>query len=151
VSDKENTVGKDKDINWRRARFVSEFCANGGNATEAAIAAGYSARSARQQGSRLLTNDDIQAEIQAHKTALQVQSGRDSGWLMVKLEVEATDPNSSPSERIRALEVMGRVMGAYAPEKRQVEAVSSGFFADLTPEDDLPENVLPFKSETCGD
>ena len=147
MSDKTNTEGKDKDMNWRRARFVSEFCANGGNATEAAIAAGYSARSARQQGSRLLTNDDIQLEIQAHKAALQVQSGRDSVWLMEKLETEATAKESSASERIRALEVMGRVMGAYAPEKRQVETVSSGFFADLEPEEDLPANVFPFKSE----
>tara|TARA_B100001093_G_scaffold339802_1_gene324574 strand:+ start:2596 stop:2751 length:156 start_codon:yes stop_codon:yes gene_type:complete len=29
---------------------------------------------------------------------------------------------------------MGRVMGAYAPEKSQVENVGSGFFADLQPE-----------------
>ena len=50
------------------------------------------------------------------------------------------DPSNTGSERIRALEVMGRVMGAYAPEKSQVENVSSGFFADLeieNSEDDI--------------
>ena len=126
--------------NWRQARFVSEFCANGGNATKAAEAAGYKAKSARQQGARLLTKASIKSEIQAHKAALQVQSGRDAGWLMGNLEREAMDLSNSGSERIRALEVMGRVMGAYAPEKSQVENVSSGFFADLeieNSEDDI--------------
>lgn len=120
--------------NWRQARFVSEYCANGGNATRAAEAAGYKAKSARQQGARLLTKASIKSEIQAHKAALQVQSGRDSCWLMGNLEREAMDPSNTGSERIRALEVMGRVMGAYAPEKSQVENVGSGFFADLQPE-----------------
>lgn len=45
---------------WRRFvdAYVLEF-----NATSAAIAAGYSRRTARQQGSRLLTNVDIAAAI----------------------------------------------------------------------------------------
>lgn len=132
--------------NWRQARFVSEYCANGGNATKAAEAAGYSAKSSRQQGARLLTKASIKAEIQAHKAALQVQSGRDAGWLMGNLEREAIDPSNSGSERIRALEVMGRVMGAYAPEKQQIETVGSGFFADLSPEesDALEESMGEF-------
>lgn len=35
------------------------------NATQAAIRAGYSARTAKQQGQRLLTRDDVQAAIQS--------------------------------------------------------------------------------------
>lgn len=42
--------------------FVEEYL-RCWNATEAALVAGYADRSARQQGSRLLTNDDIAAEI----------------------------------------------------------------------------------------
>lgn len=51
-------------LNARQEAFVNEYlkCRN---AAEAARRAGYSARSARQQGQRLLTNDDILAEIQA--------------------------------------------------------------------------------------
>ena len=46
----------------RRARFVSEYLVDL-NATQAAIRAGYSRRTARQQGSRLLTNVDVKRAI----------------------------------------------------------------------------------------
>lgn len=46
----------------RRARFVAEYLVDH-NATQAAIRAGYSPRSAYAQGSRLLKDDEVQAEI----------------------------------------------------------------------------------------
>jgi phage terminase small subunit len=48
----------------RRARFVLEYLKDL-NATQAAIRAGYSPRTARSQGSELLTFPDVQAAIQA--------------------------------------------------------------------------------------
>lgn len=52
----------------KQERFVTEYlrCFN---ATEAAIAAGYSPRTARVQGSRLLTNADIRAAIEKAQDA----------------------------------------------------------------------------------
>jgi phage terminase small subunit len=44
------------------ARFVAEYLVDF-NATQAAIRAGYSAKSAKQIGSRLLTRDDVKAAI----------------------------------------------------------------------------------------
>lgn len=53
----------------RRKRFVHAYLGEAnGNATQAAIVAGYSAGSAKQQGSRLLTNVDVQQAIQKHVT-----------------------------------------------------------------------------------
>lgn len=46
----------------KRARFVQEY-AKDLNATQAAIRAGYSAKSAKMQGSRLMTNADIQQAV----------------------------------------------------------------------------------------
>lgn len=46
----------------KRMAFVNEYLVDL-NATQAAIRAGYAIRSARQQSNRLLTNDDIKAEI----------------------------------------------------------------------------------------
>jgi phage terminase small subunit len=43
----------------RKKLFVEAFIANGGNATEAAIQAGYSAKSAGQQASRLLKDANV--------------------------------------------------------------------------------------------
>lgn len=48
--------------NKKHALFVREYLVNL-NATDAAIRAGYSKKTARQQGSRLLSNVDIQAAI----------------------------------------------------------------------------------------
>src|SRR5438552_7685399 len=47
----------------RKARFVEAYIENGYNATQAAITAGYSAKSARRIGTRLSTNVHIAAEI----------------------------------------------------------------------------------------
>lgn len=46
----------------KQARFVAEYLKDQ-NATQAAIRAGYSERTAKQQGSRLLTNADVVAAV----------------------------------------------------------------------------------------
>lgn len=59
----------------RRAEFVEAFVANGGNATKAAIAAGYSEKTARQQGARLLSDVAISGAI-AKRSAEAVASAQ---------------------------------------------------------------------------
>ena len=51
----------------RQAMFVSEFCVDG-NATQAAIRAGYSAKTARQQGALNMANAAIASEIAKAQT-----------------------------------------------------------------------------------
>jgi phage terminase small subunit len=51
-------------LTQRQKLFISAYQANGGNATDAAKQAGYSAHTARSQGQRLLTHVDIAAEIE---------------------------------------------------------------------------------------
>lgn len=60
-------------LNKKQQKFVEEYL-QCWNATKAATAAGYSANSARQQGSRLLTNADIDAEIRDRLAELQVST-----------------------------------------------------------------------------
>lgn len=47
----------------RKKLFVEAYVTNGGNATQAAISAGLSAKTARQQGARLLSDVAIATEI----------------------------------------------------------------------------------------
>jgi phage terminase small subunit len=54
----------------RRKRFAEAYIANGGNATEAAKAAGYSEKTARQQGARLLSDVSIQRRIAERRESL---------------------------------------------------------------------------------
>src|SRR5271154_1633474 len=54
----------------KQDRFVAEYLANGLNAPNAAIAAGYSERTARQQGSRMLSNPEVAAAVSGKTTQL---------------------------------------------------------------------------------
>lgn len=54
----------------KQKKFVNEYLIDL-NATQAAIRAGYSEKTARSIGQRLLTNVDIQSDIQKRQTALQ--------------------------------------------------------------------------------
>lgn len=51
-------------LNPKQQRFVAEYLVNL-NATQAAIRAGYSAKTAKAQGSRLLTHVDVAAAVAA--------------------------------------------------------------------------------------
>jgi len=54
----------------RRAVFVEAYIANGGNATDAAIKAGYSAKTAYQAGPRLLKRVEIATAIAERRKSL---------------------------------------------------------------------------------
>ena len=140
--------GNPKNLNWRQSKFVAEYVETG-NALQSARAAGYS--HPKQQRSRLLTHVDVIAAIEAHKRQMMARAVDGSEWVVDRLKVEAMDPENSDAARVRSLELMGKHYGIFAPEKTQVEQVSSGFFADLEPDEVLPENVLPFKSSACDD
>lgn len=53
--------------------FVAEYVTNGGNATQAAIAAGYSPTSARHHASRLLKRRNIAQQIASRQGKLAVR------------------------------------------------------------------------------
>lgn len=73
-----------------RALFIAEYLRTH-NATKAAIAAGYSEKTARQQGARLLSNVDIRAEIQAQRKEMVKAAKVDAQDVLSRLkdEVEA--------------------------------------------------------------
>jgi phage terminase small subunit len=50
-------------MNSKQQAFVEAYCCNGFNATQAAITAGYSEKTATMQASRLLTNDNVKAAV----------------------------------------------------------------------------------------
>lgn len=56
-----------KDLNFQQEQFALEWLANGYNGMRAAIAAGYSERSATVQGSQLLSNPKVVAFIEARR------------------------------------------------------------------------------------
>lgn len=63
-----------KALNPKQERFVAEYLVDL-NATQAAIRAGYSAKTAKEQGARLLTNVHIQAAVQKRRQQHQENTG----------------------------------------------------------------------------
>ena len=60
-------------MNERQRRFVEEYLVDG-NATQAAIRAGYSERAANREGSRLLSKVDVKAAIESRRRERSVQA-----------------------------------------------------------------------------
>lgn len=74
----------------KRGRFVEEYL-HDLNATQAAIRAGYSQKTAYSQGQRLLKDVEVSAAIAEAKTARSTRTRVDADWLLRRLadEVEA--------------------------------------------------------------
>ena len=83
-----------------RALFIAEYLRTN-NATKAAVAAGYSEKTARQQGARLLSNVDIRAEIQTERRAMVAAAKVDAQDVLSRLkdEVEADIADLFDDER----------------------------------------------------
>ena len=118
-------------LTQKQRRFIDEYIISG-NATQAAIKAGYSKKTARKIGQENLTKPDIKAaiekrnaEIQSKKTAdltevmeyltsvmrgEQTESVATSKGVYFNVEVSAKD-------RIKAAELIGKRNGAWTDKK----------------------------------
>lgn len=70
---KKPTMAGGSDAANKRRLFVEAYLSNGGNATQAAISAGFSAKSARKKGSDVLREPRVQAAIKARQEVLAVK------------------------------------------------------------------------------
>ncbi len=97
----------------KRERFVAEVIKNGGNATQAAIAAGYAKSSARVEGHRLLANVSIQERIQRAKERAGVTPEIVTGVLAQHLLGDISDVLDDEGrfdyERAKKLRVTGQI------------------------------------------
>lgn len=74
-------------LNARQTAFISFYVIDF-NATQAAIKAGYSQKTASQKGSTLLNNVKVLAEINRRKQALAARSEITRDWLVKELASE---------------------------------------------------------------
>ena len=94
------------------------------NATQAAIRAGYSPRTARLTGHRLITDDNVIAELDIARQRRSAQTQITAADVLKMLEREATagDVDQPNSARIKAQELIGKHLGMFT-DKVQVENV----------------------------
>ena len=93
-----------------------------GNATKAAIKAGYSQKTARSQGQRMLTNVDIKKAI-----AKAQQKTAERNEMTIDSQLEYTQDirkralgDKNYKAELTANDQVNKIMGAYAPTKHEV-------------------------------
>lgn len=109
----------DKTLTPRQERFVQEYLVDL-NATQAAIRAGYSARTAQEQSSRLLSNAIVQAAIQAGRKALSQRTEVTQDRVVLELaHVAFSDATVYDSDD------RGKVVLADGTDREAVRAIAS--------------------------
>lgn len=106
----------------KQKRFVSEYLI-GLNATAAAKRAGYSEKTAYSMGQRLLKKVEIQKAVQNANNARQERTEVTQDYVIKKLK-EITDKDASDaqdsglkySNKIKALELLGKHLGTWEPK-----------------------------------
>ena len=103
--------------------FVEYYLANGFNAKQAAISAGYSAKSAEAEGSRLLRNDKVLKMLNKAKSEIKTRCGYSQDMLVKELELaqKMAIETQNPSSYIKAVEVKARLLGLNEPEESKVQ------------------------------
>ncbi len=98
-----------------------------GNATQAAIQAGYSASSARQSAARLMSKAAIRDAIAARQAldSQQLQIGRQEAIQGLLLAIADAKAQGNPAAMISGWREIGRMLGFYEPDRAEV-AVTVG-------------------------
>ena len=104
----------------KQQRFVEEYLVDL-NATQAAIRAGYSAKTARAQGQRMLTKVDIEEAIQAAqaKRSERVQCTQDSVLEGIIRCTQASENAEDYRTALKGYELQGRHLGMFTDKGQQ--------------------------------
>ena len=115
-----------KDLNPKQQRFVDEYLVDL-NATQAAIRAGYSEKTAKVQGSRLLTNVIVAEAIQRGQQQIADKFELTQEYIIEKL-IENLDGSLREGQRgpaNGALTLLGKHIGMFV-DRTRVEGPNGG-------------------------
>ncbi len=121
-------------LQTKRQTFVREFLVDR-NATKAAERAGYSVRTAKQQGSRLLTFVDVQSEIAALEAA-QVEVDLVNREFVINGLRNLALNAKTESSQVRAYELLGKHLRLF------VDVTETTVVHDVTQLQSYSENEL---------
>ncbi len=117
-------------MNARKDRFCLEYAASG-NATQAAISAGYSPKTARSQGNRLLTNADIKARIEELQQETRREKIADIDAIQTFWTEVLRDPHAKTADRLKASELLARSQGVFLRTFERTEDSDGGIVDDV--------------------
>ena len=121
-------------LNTRQKAFCEYYVACG-NATESAIKAGYSEKTARSIGQRLLTNVDIKKyikELQEKAKESRILTAREKReWLSEVIK----NGNEKLQDRLKALDILNKMDGEYIEKMQLSGQLNTNPFSGLTIEE----------------
>jgi phage terminase small subunit len=103
----------------KKLEFAAEYAIDR-NATQAAIRAGYSERSAYSQGSRLLKNVEVQTEIDRQQSRHAGRVDVQVDEIVNGLKTIAVDLSAPSAARVSAWKALGEYKGMFATGVREV-------------------------------
>jgi len=99
-------------LNDKQKKFVDYYCQSG-NAAQSAIRAGYSEKTARSQGQRLLTKVDIKSAIEKRNQDLEDERIADITEIKQFWTAMFRDPMSESKDQLKASELLAKTEGAF--------------------------------------
>ena len=105
-------------MNEKQRAFAVEYVKDR-NATQAAIRAGYSKKTAYSKGNQLLKIIEVQALIKELEDAAAARSAVTVDKIVNRLNKIAEDPRAKDADKIRADELLGKYLGMFT-DKVQV-------------------------------
>jgi len=106
-------------MNTRQDIFVSEYLKSG-NATEAAINAGYSKKTAYSIGQRLLKNVEINQKIMKYREKISQEAELKVCDIVLEIRELALNAKSE-TNRLRAYDMLMKHLGGYVNELKIIE------------------------------
>ena len=140
-----------RELTARQSAFVSEYLVDY-NATQAAIRAGYSEKTAKEQASRLLSKVNVKQAVKEKQREIMKQMDLRAEDVIndvvrLKEACMAPDENGRPSDAtnaVRCLTLLGNNLGTWKKERFSDEGVQ--YIVKHTglsdSDDETPENVV---------
>ena len=109
-----------RQLNPRQQAFAREYVANGGNATQAAVAAGYSHATVDKSAKRLTEHAGIRGEIDRRQRALEVRSDYTVDMWRANLlsDLDGAREAGNWSAVMKSHELLGRHLGALQTDQQ---------------------------------
>lgn len=131
-------------MNNKQRRFAEEYMIDS-NATQAAIRAGYSAKTANEQGARLLANVSVAAAIQAAQIEVSERTKVTVDDVVVGLLAEAEGKDDSTAgARVTAWAQLGKHLGM---DRRDINLRLERTPADEMSPDELEAELARINAE----
>lgn len=153
MSTKKTAAGKAGGLTLKQQRFVHEYLKDQ-NGTQAAIRTGYSEKTAKQQGSRLLNDPRVLAAVQAGQKKVARKAEVTVESLMAELEQarKLALKEKQASAAVTATMGKGKLAGLLVEKHRHSGAVGTYNLKDLSDNDlDRLEQILGPLADAGGD